>query len=92
MFVYHTAYMEDLRLPFRVFLPMSEYIFFCEDLVRVSTIQFVLQFMLSLRGEATFNFGFLELVLYMLAGVAMYWLIVKKVLVFESKKKARPLE
>jgi hypothetical protein len=69
----------DKELPIQITVPKSEYIPYCDDLVRIVTIQFVIQFMMMLRGASSFDTDFLELVLYILAGVSMYWLILKGV-------------
>jgi hypothetical protein len=72
--------MDKRELPIQT-VPKSEYIPYCDDLVRIVTIQFVIQFMM-MRGASSFDTDFLELVLYILAGVSMYWLILKKVFTF----------
>jgi hypothetical protein len=69
--------MDKRELPIQT-VPKSEYIPYCDDLVRIVTIQFVIQFMM-MRGASSFDTDFLELVLYILAGVSMYWLILKGV-------------
>lgn len=75
------------QLPIEITVPKSEYIPYCDDLVRIVTIQFVIQFMMMLRGASGFDTDFLELVLYILAGVSMYWLILKKVFKFSAATK-----
>jgi hypothetical protein len=70
--------MDKEELPIQITVPKSEYIPYCDDLVRIVTIQFVIQFMMMmLRGASSFDTN--ELVLYILAGVSMYWLILKGV-------------
>jgi hypothetical protein len=79
--------MDKRELPIQITVPKSEYIPYCDDLVRIVTIQFVIQFMMMLRGASSFDTDFLELVLYILAGVSMYWLILKKVFTFSAATK-----
>jgi hypothetical protein len=74
--------MDSRELPYVVKVPRSEYVQYCDDLLRIATIQAMLQFMFMLRGSSGFDAEFLELVLYILAGVSMYWLVVKRVLKF----------
>jgi hypothetical protein len=79
--------MDKSELPISITVPKSEYIPYCDDLVRIVTIQFVIQFMMMLRGASSFDSEFVELVLYILAGVSMYWLILKKVFTFSAATK-----
>jgi len=79
--------MDKSDLPISITVPKSEYIPYCDDLVRIVTIQFVIQFMMMLRGASSFDSEFLELVLYILAGVSMYWLVLKKVFTFSAATK-----
>ena len=79
--------MDKRELPIQITVPKSEYIPYCDDLVRIVTIQFVIQFMMMLCGASSFDTDFLELVLYILAGVSMYWLILKKVFTFSAATK-----
>jgi hypothetical protein len=60
--------MDKSELPISITVPKSEYIPYCDDLVRIVTIQFVIQFMM-IRGASSFDSEFVELVLYILAGV-----------------------
>jgi hypothetical protein len=69
--------MDKRELPIQITVPKSEYIPYCDDLVRIVTIQFVIVY--DVRGASSFDTDFLELVLYILAGVSMYWLILKGV-------------
>jgi hypothetical protein len=70
--------MDKRELPIQITVPKSEYIPYCDDLVRIVTIQFVIQFMMMLAGIQLRHFQLK--VLYILAGVSMYWLILKKCL------------
>jgi hypothetical protein len=69
-------------LPVKIKLPKPEYTAYCEDLFRVACIQIVLQFMLFLRGTSGFDGEFLEIMLYILAGVSFYWLVAKQLVTF----------
>jgi hypothetical protein len=46
--------MDKSELPISITVPKSEYIPYCDDLVRIVTIQFVIQFMM-LRGASSFD-------------------------------------
>lgn len=69
-------------LPMTVDIPRIEYIPFVEDLARMLCIQVVIQIMLVLQGAASMDAMFFALVLYMLLGVSVYWLVLKRVIAF----------
>lgn len=69
-------------LPMTVDIPRIEYIPYVEDLLRMLCIQVVLQIMLVLQGSASMDAMFIALVMYMLLGVSVYWLILKRVIAF----------
>jgi hypothetical protein len=51
--------MDKRELPIQITVPKSEYIPYCDDLVRIVTIQFVIQFMMMmLRGASSFDTDF----------------------------------
>ena len=59
-----------------------EYIPFAEDLVRMVVLQFVVQMMYFFKDPlrcTLFTFEFVELLLYAVVGVSVYWLVFKKV-------------
>jgi hypothetical protein len=74
-------------LPMTVDIPQIEYIPFVEDLARMLCIQVVLQIMLVLQGAASMDAMFFALVLYMMLGVSVYWLILKRVIAFVPPAK-----
>jgi len=58
-----------------------EYIPFVEDLVRMVVLQFVVQMMYFFKDPlrcTLFTFEFIELLLYAVVGVSVYWLVFKK--------------
>lgn len=62
----------------------SEYVPYAEDLLRMVTIQCVIQLMLFLQSPSfavLFSPAFFELVFYVVLGVSVYWLLLKKVVV-----------
>lgn len=62
----------------------SEYVPFAEDLLRMVTIQCVIQLMLFLQSPSfavLFSPAFFELIFYVVLGVSVYWLLLKKVVV-----------
>lgn len=68
-------------------IPQIEYIPFVDDLARMLCIQVVLQIMLVLQGAASMDAMFFALVLYMMLGVSVYWLILKRVIAFVQPTK-----
>jgi hypothetical protein len=61
----------------------DEYIPYFEDLVRMVTLQIVLQFMYYIRDPEHNSFmtlDFFELLMYIILGVSVYWLLFKKVI------------
>lgn len=63
----------------------AEYIPFVQDVARMVVLQFVIQIMLMLKTSELsilFNINFIELVFYIVLGVAVYWLIVRKMVRF----------
>ena len=57
----------------------GEYVQFVEDVMRMATIQFVLQILMALQGIATFSLDFIVYLLQVMVGVAVYWLVVRRV-------------
>jgi hypothetical protein len=59
----------------------KEYLPFLEDIARMFTIQVVLQLMLFAQSPSAnpfFDVRFIEALLYILLGVSVYWLVLKK--------------
>jgi hypothetical protein len=74
--------MQQYSLPLKVDIPEIEYIPYAEDMARMVCIQVVLQIMLVLQGAAQLDSMFIALVLYMMLGVSVYWLVVKRLITF----------
>lgn len=75
----------DALYVFKVANP--EYIPFFEDVIRMSIIQTTIQFLyfINSNGEVPFFSGeFLLILLYVVLGVCVYWLIIKKLVVFKT--------
>lgn len=55
------------------------------DIVRMLTIQFIIQFLFYVNTDNNpfFSADFLLLSLYITLGVCVYWLIIKKLVVFK---------
>ena len=65
-------------------LPSPEYVGLVEDIVRMVTIQFTIQFLYFINTGAPFFSGdFFLLVIYIVLGVCVYWLIFKKLVLFK---------
>jgi hypothetical protein len=62
-----------------------EYIPLLNDLIRMVVIHFVTQLLFSLGNPVDFPFWtslFLETVIYMCAGICVYWLIIRRIFTF----------
>jgi len=67
-------------------VPKKQYICMIDDIIRMTTIQIVIQFLFYINGPdgtAFFSVDFILLVLYIALGVCVYWLIIKKLIVFK---------
>ena len=61
----------------------AEYVPFVEDVVRMVSIQATIQLMVFLSGGGSFfTADFLMLVVYVVLGVMLYWLVMRKVFAF----------
>ena len=59
----------------------KEYIPFVEDLIRIIILQCVLHIMYFIKDpeeNPLFSISFVEIILYLVIGVSVYWLIFKK--------------
>lgn len=59
----------------------KDYIPYLDDVARMVTIQLIIQFMLFLQAPSTnpfFDGRFFGLLFYIVLGVSMYWLVLKK--------------
>ena len=63
----------------------KEYIPVIEDVLRMVTIQVTLQFLYFINNDNVgfFTADFFLLILYVVLGVCVYWLIIKKLLIFK---------
>lgn len=65
-------------------VPYKEYLPMIDDMLRVVCIQVAIQLMLFASGESQFfTAEFVMLVIYIVLGVALYWLVAKKLVVFK---------
>lgn len=65
-------------------LPNPDYILFVEDIVRMLIIQITIQFLYYINGNVSFfALDFILLSIYIVLGVCVYWLIIKKLIVFK---------
>ena len=59
----------------------KEYIPMVEDLVRMTILQFIVQFMFFIRNPyeySLFDTRFIEMLLYLVLGLCVYWLLFKR--------------
>jgi hypothetical protein len=64
----------------------KEYIPYIEDVVRMLLLQSTIQFMYFIKDPANnkmFTFDFIELILYVIIGVSVYWLVFKKMVLLK---------
>jgi len=70
---------------YTVRLGNAEYAGMVNDMIRFATIQIAIQIMLVLMDPERFSFfstDFFILLLFVIIGVMLYWLVVKKLVVF----------
>lgn len=70
---------------YTVNLPNKEYVPMMDDVARMVIIQFTIQFLYYINnkeGEGFFTVDFLLLLVYIVLGVCLYWLILKKIVLF----------
>lgn len=63
----------------------KEYLPFIEDVLRMFTIQVILQFMIFIQAPTMnrfFDARFIEVLFYIMLGVSVYWLVLKKLVKF----------
>ena len=63
----------------------EEYVPLLNDVLRMVTLQIIIQLMLSLRDNEEYPFfsqNFFELLFYIVLGLMTYWLVIKKVIKF----------
>lgn len=65
---------------FSITLENKEFVPMLEDIIRMLTIQITLQFLLYINNTETafFTSDFFLLLIYVVLGVCVYWLIIKK--------------
>ena len=62
----------------------KEYIPLVNDLVRMSVIHIVTQLLFNIsNGESFMKAEFLQTVLFVLLGICVYWLIIRKIVILE---------
>lgn len=64
----------------------KEYIEFINDIIRMITIQIMIQFLFYINNPnevAFFSADFFLLLIYIILGVCVYWLIIKKLIIFK---------
>jgi|TARA_B110000211_G_C13878186_1_gene463957 uncharacterized membrane protein SirB2 len=63
----------------------TEYVPLLNDVIRMITLQVIIQLMLSLRDNEEYPFfsqNFFELLFYIVLGLMTYWLVIKKIIRF----------
>lgn len=70
---------------YTVNVPSKDYLELVNDIVRMATIQITIQFLFFLNDPSRVSFfsaDFILLLIYVILGVCVYWLIVKRVVIF----------
>lgn len=80
--------MAGVDLPLVWHVPASEYVPFVNDAIRVATILIGVQAMLCLQGGSAFDGPFFAFVVNNVLAVAMYWLVVRRLL--DVRSDVRP--
>lgn len=68
----------------------EEYILYIEDVIRMVTIQTTIQFLYYINSAETafFTIDFFLLITYVILGVSLYWLVIRKVVQFVPRSSA----
>ena len=67
-------------------VPKKEYLDLINDIVRMVTIQVTIQFLFYINSPSDTEFfavDFILMLLYVVLGVCVYWLIIKKIIIFK---------
>ena len=72
-------------MPLNVNVPNKEYIPLCEDIARMLAIQITIQFLYFINNDDIpfFTSDFFLMMIYVVLGVCVYWLIIKKLVIFK---------
>ena len=68
----------------------SEYQPLCEDLLRMFSIQIMVNFLLVMTHPAQYSLlgiDFFKTFLYISVGISLYWLVIRKLICFKSNNK-----
>jgi hypothetical protein len=73
------------RIALEFVIPNKEYVPLLQDVLRMVTLQVVIQFLCYINTDDTpfLSVDFLLLVIYVILGVCVYWLIIKKLVIFK---------
>lgn len=66
-------------------VPNKEYLSLLEDVMRMVTIQITIQFLYFINNDnvSFFSADFVLLLIYVVLGVCVYWLVIKKLVIFK---------
>lgn len=71
---------------YTVNVPNKDYIEFINDIARMVTIQVSIQFLFFINNPNAVDFfsaDFILMLIYMILGICVYWLIIKKLVLFK---------
>jgi hypothetical protein len=84
-FFYDNNNSMDMSL-YSVNVPQKEYLDLINDIVRMVTIQTSIQFLYFLNNPSQnefFTSDFFLILIYIVLGICVYWLIIKKIVIFK---------
>lgn len=71
---------------YTVNVPNKDYIEFINDIIRMVTIQISIQFLFYINNPNAVEFfsaDFFLMLIYIILGICVYWLIIKKLVIFK---------
>jgi hypothetical protein len=66
-------------------VPQKEYLELINDIVRMVTIQIIIQILFYINNPSSVQFlsvDFMLMTLYLILGICVYWLIIKRIVIF----------
>ena len=78
--------MDSCSSLYSVEVPKKEYLDLINDIARMVTIQVTIQILFYINNPAEtqfFSVDFILLLLYVVLGVCVYWLVIKKIVIFK---------
>ena len=61
----------------------KEYIPLINDLIRMGVIHIITQLLFNISNNESFNLQFIQTIFFVLLGICVYWLIIRKIVIIE---------